>query len=206
MSNVISNKIGDILLLGREQREVISYGIFVLTNNLLGLLGVLLIAFLLDILIPTLAMSITLLFLRPSAGGGHCSSSLNCNLFGYILIPLFGYGAFWASQCCLHFKYLFLVGCACWGLIWIILQAPYFTQSKPRAETRGKTLKVRASLLALIAFLVSVVLLSTGRNEWAMGIAVGLFFQGLMLSPIGVKALRYLDERVNKILIKGGEE
>lgn len=204
-SSKASNKIGEILMLDNEQREVIKYGLSVLTSNLLGLFGVLLIAYILGVFIPTLAISVVLLFLRPNAGGGHCSSSLNCSLFGYVLIPLFGYGAFWISQGSLYFQFIFITGCACWGLTWIILRAPYFTQSKPRAEARDKKLKVRASVLALTAFLISVALLAVARNVWATGIAAGLLFQGLMLSPAGVGALQFLDNFASNIFKKGGE-
>lgn len=185
---------------------MIRYGISVLANNTLGLMGVLIVAYFIGALTTTLAMSIVLLALRPHAGGAHCSSSLNCNLFGYVLLPLFGYGALWLSKWSFSIQTVYLMVCAGVGLIWISLKAPFFVQSKPRAEVKGKKLKVRALMLASFIFSISLVLLFLKQGQWALGLASGLLFQGLSLSPLGVKTIEGLDNFVNRnILSKGGE-
>lgn len=179
---------------------------YVLVSNVIGLAGVLIVAYFIGAFIPTLAMSVILLILRPNAGGAHCNNSFNCSLFGYIIMPLLGYGAFWLSRCPLYVQVIFLVGSACSGLIWIALKAPYFTQYKPQAEARNKKLKIRSAILAAVAFVVALGLLKMGRDTWAMGMATGLFFQGLVLSPAGIKGILYLDKFASKVIPgKGGE-
>ena len=204
MSDILSDKIGDILMLSREQREVISYGLSVLANNILGLLGVLLVAYLMGAFTSTLVMSTILLLLRPNAGGAHCSSSFNCSLFGYVFLPLFGYGALSLSLCPLSIQRIYIIACFCLSLTGIVLKAPYFTQSKPRAETRNKELKTRALIIAIIAFVVALIFQFIKMHEWAMGIATGLLFQGLVLFPLGVKGIQYLDNLVNRIFFSKG--
>ena len=198
----MSDKIGDILVLDREQREVISYGLSVLAGNIIGLAGVLLIAYLLGALRPTMVMSFVLLMLRPGAGGAHCNTTVNCSLFGYVFLPLFGYGAFWLSHCPVHIQSISLLSCALPGFIYIALKAPYFTQSKPRAEEKNRILKTRALVMATAAFLAALIFLIVARYEWSMGIAAGLLFQGLVLSPLGVKDISYLDMLLSRITLK----
>jgi accessory gene regulator protein AgrB len=194
-------------MLDRKQREVISYGVSVLISNILGLAGVLLIAYIFGVLIPTLAILIVLLILRPNAGGAHCSSSFNCNLFGYAFIPLFGFIAFWLSRYSPFTKNICLTICSIAGITWLTLKAPYFFQSKPRAEARNKKLKTRAITLAISFFFAALIFRVFSKDEWAMGIAVGLLFQGFMLSSLGIKVIQSLDKIVNRTILlkKGGE-
>jgi|GEM_PF-1060032 accessory gene regulator protein AgrB len=189
-------------MLNGEQRDVISYGLSVLTSNILGIAGVLFIAYMWGAFISTLALLITLLLLRPNAGGAHCSNSFNCSLIGYVLLPLLGYGAFWFSSFPLSIQRIYIVACACLGLTGIFTRAPYFTQSKPRAEIRSKKLKTRALIIAMISLVVALIFNIIARHEWAMGIATGLLFQGLVLLPPGIKVIQYLDNYLLEQFIK----
>jgi accessory gene regulator protein AgrB len=87
----LSGKISLILGLDETHRQVVKYGLTVLISNVFGLTVVLIIAYFLDIFIPTIAVASTLLVLRPSAGGAHCGNPLNCNVFGLLFMPLLGY-------------------------------------------------------------------------------------------------------------------
>ena len=109
------------------------------------------------------------------------------------------------SRCPVNFQYIYLVSCFLLVLLGINLKAPFFTQDKPRAAARSKQLKVRALILAIIAFLTAVMLLIVLKVQWSMGIATGLLFQGIMLLPPGVKGTLLLDNFINGILFKGGE-
>jgi accessory gene regulator protein AgrB len=198
-------KIGEVLELSPDRRDIVGYGLNVLVSNIFGIAVTLFIAYVMGALCSTFAMIITLLLLRPSAGGAHCSNSFNCSLFGYIFIPLFGYGAFWLSKKCpTDFQYIYLISCTLLVLMGIALKAPYFTQNKPRAEARRKKLKVRALILAILAALASVILLMNAKAQWSTGIATGLLFQGMMLSPPGIKGTLFLDGLVNKIFSQRG--
>lgn len=85
-------------------------------------------------------------------------------------------------------------------LVGIALKAPYFTQSKPRAEIRRKKLKGRAFVFALIAALISALLMVNLKLQWSMGIATGLLFQAIMLLPFGIKGIQLLDNLLDKLL------
>ncbi|HOL15948.1 MAG TPA: accessory gene regulator B family protein [Bacillota bacterium] len=200
--HTVSDKIGDILELTAEKRQVISYGLSVLVSNLIGLIVVLFIAYLIGALSSTLAMVAALLLLRPNAGGAHCSSSFNCNLFGFIFMPLFGYGAAWLAKCpaaVIYTYYLTAVILACWG---ILLKAPYFTQMKPRAEARRKKLKDMSLIIASLISAISLVALILHKNDLGIGFATGLLFQGIMLLPLGIRATQLLDGLFNNIVFK----
>ena len=169
--DIVSDKISDILELGAEKRRVISYGLSVLVSNLVGLIVVLFIAYLIGALIPPLAMVTALLLLRPNAGGAHCSSSFNCNLFGFIFIPLFGYGSAWLVKCPPAVFYIYFLAAVL--LVWggILLNAPYFTQVKPRAEARRKKLKYRSLVIASLLSAISFGLLILHKINWGVGMA-----------------------------------
>lgn len=150
-------------------------------------------------------MVLTLLLLRSSAGGAHCNNSYNCSLFGYIFMPAFGYVALVFSGYSVTFQCIYLSGCSTLVLFGVVLNAPYFTQDKPRAVARSKQLKTRALLLALLSSVIAMILLYIGKLQWSMGIATGLLFQGIMLLPLGVKTVAWFESFVNKLLLKGGE-
>lgn len=204
MLNRFSNKIADVLCLESKQRVVISYGLKVLFYNLTGLLAVLIAACFLRVVIPTLWLVVVLLLLRPSAGGAHCSNAFNCNLFGFIFIPLLGYGAAWLSNCSIIINYLYLALAGLIALFGISLNAPYFTQSKPRAEVRRKKLKGRSLIMTTLIVMVAAAFLYLGLNDLSMGMATGLLFQGMMLLPPGLKITGYLDNLLNIVFLKKG--
>jgi accessory gene regulator protein AgrB len=201
-SDMVSDKVGDILGLKREHRQVVSYGLSVLISNLVGLIVVLLIAYLIGSLVPTLAMVIALLMLRPNAGGAHCSSSFNCNLFGFVFMPLLGYGAAWLVKCPPAVIYMYFTAAVLLVLWGILLNAPYFTQVKPRAESRRHSLKYRSLIIALVLSAVSLAALTLHNNNWGVGIATGLLFEGIMLLPPGIKGTKLLDGLLNKMVLR----
>jgi accessory gene regulator B len=195
--------IGETLKLSPHRQNIVCYGLNVLLSNLLGIAVTLVIAYVLGIFSPTAAVVLTLLFLRTSAGGAHCSSSLNCSIFGYVFIPLLGYWAFWLSSVGAPIIHaIYLISCGLLALVGIALKAPYFTQSKPRAEARRKILKRRAFMFALIAALTSALFMANMKLQWSMGIATGLLFQAIMLLPFGIKGIQYLDNLLDRLLCK----
>ncbi len=198
----MSDKVGDILSLNPKHRQVISYGLSVLISNLFGLVVVLFVAYLIGSLVPTLAMVVALLMMRPNAGGAHCSSSFNCNLFGFVFMPLLGYGAAWLVKCPPAVIYMYFTAAVLLLFGGILLNAPYFTQVKPRAESRRQSLKYRSLIIASILSAISLVALTLHKSNWGVGIATGLLFQGIMLLPPGIRGIQLLDGLLNNIVLK----
>ncbi|HOB29374.1 MAG TPA: accessory gene regulator B family protein [Bacillota bacterium] len=191
-----------MLSLDPEHRQVVSYGLSVLASNLFGLAVVLFIAYLLESLVPTLALVAALLFLRPHAGGAHCSSSFNCNLFGFVFMPLLGYGSAWLAKCPPAVAYLYFAAAVLLVFRGILLNAPYFTQVKPRAEARRQRLKYRSLAIAAALSALSFMALILNNNSWGVGVATGLLFQGMMLLPVGINGIQLLDGLLNRVVLR----
>lgn len=175
-----------------------------LAGNLLGLAAVLAAACFLGALPSTAALVVTLMLLRPSAGGAHCGNSFNCNLLGFLLIPPLGLGAAWMAAGAVEAQMVFpgvSFMVALWGIIW---NAPYLTRNKPRAESRRKQLKTRALILAILVFAASLWLIYLGHPPWGAGLAAGLLFQGFMLLPAGIYFVHKFDILINMIATRLG--
>lgn len=173
----------------------------------MALAVVLAIAYLIKAFVPTIAMVFTLILLRPSAGGAHCNSIFNCNFFGIVFVPLFSYGTVWFLKCPAPLIYSYMGLAALIALVGIAINAPYFTQNKPRAEAKRQALKVRAFITLIIAFATAIVLLFFEKGRWGVGIANGLLFQGIMLLPVGIRGTQTIDLFITKIVnkMRGGE-
>lgn len=180
---------------------MIGYGLFVLLSNTIGLVLVLVAAYAAGIFITTVAMVLTLLLLRPTAGGAHCSNIFNCNLFGLIFILLASYATtMWLTVCSIKLCYVYLFFSTVIALVGILSNAPYFTQNKPRAEKRRKELKYRSLFTSAILSTAAIILLFFRVSNWALGIANGLLFQGFMLLPLGIKGTELVDSLINKMV------
>ncbi len=197
-------KLDNLLGLGEDKREVIQYGLIVLLSNLLGLIVVFTAAWLLKVLWPTAVVVLTLFLLRPAAGGAHCSSSFRCNFLGFIVLPFFGWAATGLATLAPAALLLYQVLSFLIAMPAIFVHAPFYTQVKPLAEARKKKLKLRALVLAAALFLLSLLLFLAGRPVWSAAIATGLFWQGLMLLPCGLK-LVFFYERFMDLFSQGGE-
>jgi accessory gene regulator B len=195
-----SKIITEVLDWEQEKQEVINYGLVVLMNNTLALVIVLSIAYVIKAFAPTVAMVVTLMLLRPSAGGAHCNSIFNCNLFGIVFVPLFSYGAVLFLKSPAILIYLYMGLSVLIALIGIVANAPYFTQKKPRAEVKSKTLKVRAIITLALASIVTTVLLFFDKANWSIGISNGLLFQGFMLLPLGIRCTHTVDLFITKLV------
>ena len=205
-SRRLATQIGEILGLDPGRREVVGYGLALLLHNLAGLAAVLVIAYFLGALPSTAALALTLLLLRPSAGGAHCGSSFNCSIFGYLFMPLLGLGASWLASRAAGLQLGFLGAAFLVALSAMVKNAPYLTREKPRAAARRRYLKIRALLLAVLISALSMGLLFWGWVPWSMGLAAGLLFQGLMLLPAGIYCVHWFDILVNTIITKLGGE
>lgn len=201
----ISGRLSEVLELGDQQRQIIAYGLTVLLNNTFGFLGVIAIAYFLGAFMPTLLICITLLLLRPAAGGAHCSNPLCCNLFGFIFIPLIGAGVVYLANCAPAVTYFYIFVATIIALYGISLNAPYFTQEKPRAESRRSFLKTYALMATVLLFAFALILIAYKSVLFGLAISTGLLFQGIMLLPPGIKGTMFLDNLINrKVLRKGG--
>lgn len=205
-STATAQKIGNTLGLEPSRREVIAYGILVTIGNLIGLVLVLVIAYVLGALLTTAALVGVQMLLRPYAGGAHCGSTFSCNLLGCLLIPPLGLGAALLAAGPSGAKLLFLGAALLVAMLGIVMNAPYLTTVKPRAEARRKRLKIRALVLAVLLFAAALCLVFTGHAAWGTGLAAGLIYQGFMLLPPGFFLVKTFDFFVNIIATKLGGE
>lgn len=205
-SSSIANKITLLLGLDNAKKEIIQYGLSVLLVNVLGLAAVLIIAYLIGILVPTLAIASTLVLMRPNAGGAHCHSPLNCNMFGLLFMPLLGYAVVLLTGLPERLSIIYLLLAFSVAVTGIHKNAPYFTRDKPRAARRMVVLKRRSFLLAGLLFIASGILFVFDYASWSIGLATGLLWQGLMLMPAGIGIVHALDRLFSRVFYrKGGD-
>ncbi len=190
-------KLDNLLALGEDKREVVQYGLIVLLSNLLGLMAVLTAAWLFKVFLPTVVVVLTLFLLRPAAGGAHCSSSFRCNLLGFIVLPFFGWAATGLATLAPAVLLSYQVSAFLLVIPAIFAHAPFYTQVKPLVEARKKQLRLRALVLAVILSLLSLLLFFTGHRVWSAAIATGLFWQGLMLLPCGLKLVFFYEKFID---------
>lgn len=202
MINDVSKKICNILEINDQQGAVIKYGITLILSNLVGIVGVLTVACLSGVFYPTLVVMVTLVLLRPAAGGAHCANSLSCNIFGIIFIPLLGYLVTMLARLPVSIQYIYLVAMTALAICGIAVNAPYFVQSKPRAENRRKALKMYSIIMVFLLLVAAVILLQNKASYCGIGIATGLLFQGSMLLPFGIKGTLFLDNLLSKVILR----
>ena len=184
----------------KQKESLIQYGLIVIFSNGLGLIGIVFISYIFDILIPTMIIALTQMVLRPSAGGAHCSSPFNCNFLGFAIIPVLGYGVSLFLNASETLKVIYITAAFMIGLYGILKNAPYFTQNKPRALSRNRLLKNRSMVFSLIIYILSSVFLFKSIDVWSIGLSTALLWQGLMLLPVGIGSINFLDSCLNRLL------
>lgn len=182
------------------KREVIKYGLSVLLSNTIGLVAILGVAYLLGVVQPTLVILIVLLLIRPSAGGAHCSTPLNCNFFGVLTLPVLGLLVTMMLALPLKYLYIFIAVAFMLSVYAIFKNAPYHTQLKPKVLERRRELKRRTLALAFFFTIVSIFCTVFGKELWGLSIAAGLFWQSLILLPSGIKTVNVFDTMLSRIL------
>jgi accessory gene regulator protein AgrB len=196
----LSSKVCGMLDLTAQQQEIIKYGLVVLISNLTGFFVVTILALLLDVLAPTMAIMVTLLLLRPAAGGAHCNTPLTCNLLGLAILPLLGLFSSYLADAGRPVHFAYVAAAVLFAGVFITKNAPYFTQNKPRASARERQLKRRALITVIVIALTACCLILIGLEYFAAGLSTGLFWQGVMLTKTGIQVITKLDNLLLSII------
>ncbi|MBU3109558.1 accessory gene regulator ArgB-like protein [Clostridium gasigenes] len=214
VSKKIALKIANELNLHSDNREVISYGIFAITQMIYNLLLVILFGAIFNVVIEALIVSFTIGILRKSSGGAHASSAKICAAVGTFITVIIGL----IAKMNINVNSTMVIGVVIfvWAYYIIFKLAPVDSASKPiRTEKKKKRLK-RSSIFILSIYLIIVIIsivlyLYTKINRlhiYSICILCGIIWQVLSLTKIGHKIVKLIDTFFNKIItiVNKGEE
>ncbi|GAW29125.1 MULTISPECIES: accessory gene regulator ArgB-like protein [unclassified Carboxydocella] len=167
--------------LSAEDEEVLLYSLTILTTTLGNILGLALLAWLLDTGWETLAVTLPAVTLRMWAGGGHATAPWRCVMVGTTVMALLAWLTRTAAER-LEPAVPVLIMLAALA-IWRYAPAP--APSKPLGS-RQQAEKLRRRALVTLIFWVSTILLFwlLAVPAWlTAGMALGMFWQGLTVVP-----------------------
>ncbi len=179
------------LQLDEEKREIISYGAFVLIQNLFTLTIVAAIAALAGILRETLVIVLVFGALRVLGGGIHFQTAAGCIVTSAVVLPLLGFASAVLSSPFYSVsapgQAFLLAAISIFSLAAILLFVPKEHQNHPLSGERKKIL--RRSTLAVGCIFIAVMFCSASgfifsRAE-AVPVGMALVFQSLNLVPAG---------------------
>ncbi|WP_202709419.1 accessory gene regulator ArgB-like protein [Sporosalibacterium faouarense] len=191
----------------KSQISIVKYSLRLVISTIIGYLLALVCAYFLGTFSYVLTIMITISIYRSFSGGAHCSSMINCAVYGMIIINLLG---LLVSKTILPNQGIILVLCflAFLFAIWTINKyAPADTPGKP-IESKVKKVKLRKrSFLIICIWYGSTIAWHFIFKEMHQIIyisAIGIIWQSFTLTPIGYKFCHIWDMALNKIFfIKG---
>ncbi|UNC93029.1 accessory gene regulator ArgB-like protein [Candidatus Contubernalis alkaliaceticus] len=195
-----AEKIGQLAGLSPEDREVVAYGLDYLLSGIIGLTLMLAIGLALGFFSETLVIISCWTFIRIFAGGVHCTALWRCtvvNCLGITAAIFFTKGVYY------FFPTIFWVGIS---VIWAIsatwLWAPNNSEKPVNEPEMRRKLRLRA--LFMVTVISSLVIFASNITvePWsslAAAGATGLAAGGIMLSPIGFRLVKRLDQKLEKL-------
>lgn len=191
----VAEKLGDIVGLDREDKEVIAYGLEQVISNSVALAVTLLAGFFLGILPETLAILFCLALMRRLVGGAHCSTPWRCAATTCLMVIM----AVLISKG-LAFMLMaptFVALAAIWTLIATWRWAPNDSEKKPITDpVRRRQLRRRALTIELIFAVIFLMFASTNGlyQSVAVASAGGMAVMAVMVSPVGHVVIGKLDK------------
>lgn len=160
----------------------IVYGAEVFITNITKLTIVLIVALLLNIVLPMLAVLLGFNFLRRNAFGLHALSSVGClfsSIVMMILIPLFCKGV-WINN--IHVLMIFI---AIFAIMWFY--APADTEARPLVSSKTRSLLKKKAVIS--SGLLCVIVLLIPGYHYKFLITLGALYETVMVLPITYKLM-----------------
>lgn len=196
----ITNSIGNELELNDEKRAVINYGIFAFVQIFMSVVFVAAIGIVLNVLVESLIILVSICILRQSSGGVHASSPETCTFVSTILSVGMGLVV---QNMNLTIMSVILAGgiIFIWSYYTVYKLAPVDSPAKPiRKVEKIKRLKKSSILILTVYFIVVVVNIigyytvkNTSLLVYSGCIYVGLLWQVFSLTKSGHVVLGKLD-------------
>ncbi len=180
-----------------DREEIYAYALNILLGESLQALIILLIAFYLNVFIYTLVICIAFAVFRHFAGGPHLSTRWRCFLVSTTEIIILSLLAACPLQ--KHFLLNLLFGVFLGFLMIIHKWVPGGTEKKPLKDALIRAqLKRRTLIVSVIWLAVSLCLLTQNQTRYVLAIILGALDAMFMITPIGYKLIRVLDEPERK--------
>lgn len=169
--------------------EIVSYGLEIVLNLGTQLTLLAIISYLLDIFPTVMIAVLAAIIFRTFSGGNHFSTFISCTVVSILLFIGIGYLAKLLSIRSEVIIILFFTN-ACISARW----APYNPKRK-YSESKKRALKFTSVLLLLGT--LNICLLLPIKDSLVTAMALGLTWQTLSITPLGVAFIRKADVLIN---------
>lgn len=190
------------LSLSDDQADIIRYGLFSLVATSMNLLAVFILSSAIGVMREALAVTVNMMFFRKVSGGAHSESLSGCIITGtlvstFLALAAKGASAWLAVPNALIIPQVF-------ALAAVYLYAPADVPQKPITNPRQRTTLRLLSFAYLVLFaLLGPALRIFAPYNWSYlysVAAVGLFWQGFLLTPPGYVFMEKLGRLLEKNL------
>ncbi len=192
-----------------EQIPVLTYGLELIIGETIKLTLLILIAYVLDLLLPMLLIFCTSIPLRVLTGGQHCSSSLRCLVVSLIAYVSLGYLVtylliFMSPITVLLIAFLASIILA----VTLDKFGPGYSVNYSNSLSRPTKKVIKLSYMFLAVWLVAILTVNVLVDNQALcstiiiSTALGIYWQALMITPLGHRLINSVDKGLCAIGIR----
>lgn len=191
-----------------RQEAILRYSLKLLISSIEGYILALFIAWSLDLFSYVLIVMITVSTLRVFSGGAHCSSAINCIIYGAITMNVLG-----GLGKIMEFPKIvevLLISLVFLYSLWAVKKyAPADTPGKP-ISTKLQKDKLRKRSIFIVCIWAVLLLGLTFSYKGQVRVltyasSIGILWQSFTLTNMGYKLCHVLDKLISKILMGKGE-
>jgi accessory gene regulator B len=209
----MATKISDSLNLENDQKEIISYGAFMLIQTILSIIVTIISGLSFEVLTEIMAIAIISSILRKNSGGAHASSPGMCIILGTITFTILAL----LVQYILIIDINIIIALSIIVLIFsyytVIKKCPVAAPTKPiKNIEKRKKLKIKTintlHLYFITCFILSYFYFSLSNLlflKLIICIVLGVFWQTVTLTNFGGNAMHTIDDFFKIFTKEGGE-
>jgi len=181
ISERISDNLNAEVKYNDDKKEILAFGIESLFLSIIGLLAILLVAFLFKALVPTLIAVVFGGALRKLSGGFHFNTPFKCLAFGAIVYSLLGVAAKGIIGLNLYNSVVALIALFVM-LVIVVLLSPVDCESKPiHSKTFRRKLKISSTIFVAVTF---IFVLFSNNSLVNTSAVLGIGYQTFTLLPV----------------------
>jgi len=212
MGQPVAEKLGELVGLSLEDREVVAYGLEYFLTGLIGVVLTLLAGLVMGLFWETLAVLSCWGMLRLFAGGAHCTALWRCTVASIAGMLTAVLAAKVASI--LVPPAAWIAVCTTWALLAVWLWAPNNSERPVHDSRRRRRLRKRALSLVIFLGVAFFYPFHSGIEQLqilAVAGATGLVAGALLISPPGFQLINWCDQKMQHLYYtfsssgKGGE-
>ncbi|WP_429163534.1 accessory gene regulator ArgB-like protein [Desulfitispora alkaliphila] len=205
MGQNTAERLGDIVGLNNEDKEVIAYGLEQVISNSFTIAITLLVGFFMGVLLEVVTIILCLALARRLVGGAHCTTPWRCAVASCFLITI---TALVSKLLCLMVSatlliILFFTGAIVITWIW----APNDSEKKPINDVKKrKRLRLHALTIEVILAFVFIVIAKNSETYQLLAVAGagGVATMSFTATPLGHKLMARFDKFLGGFFYKKG--